>query len=130
MILKGLVVDEIYKEILLLHIPYRLISTPNHCDDDINTASELLQTFVENFGKLFGENSITCYVLSLLHLPQSVREMDTTTTLSAYGYEHFLYEMKRKIRKPNLILQQIKNKFRDTPLKIKEKFKNLEKMRL
>lgn len=61
-----LVVNEIYQEILLLHIAYRLISTPNHYDDDINTASELLQTF----GKLFGENSITFNVHNLLHLPK------------------------------------------------------------
>lgn len=61
------VVDDFYYEILLLHISYRLLSTPKHFLSNIKIANDLLKLFVENFPCVFGDCSVTFNVHGLLH---------------------------------------------------------------
>lgn len=110
-VLQNVVDEDFYYELLLLHTSYRLLSTPKHFNSNIDSASELLAMFVENFCKVFGESSITFNVHSLLHLPQCVKDFGIAQTFSAYSFENFLQKLKNRIRKPSQICQQIRNQF-------------------
>lgn len=54
---------------------------------DINRSEKLLQYFVFMFSSLYGEKYITINVHSLLHLPQTVRELGPLWSVSCFSFE-------------------------------------------
>lgn len=105
--LKNSVHDDVYYEFLLLHCAYRLLCSPKQCKSNIETSQTLLDLFVENFPIVFGENSVSYNVHSLLHLKHTIGLVGNIATGSAYGFENYLQKLKKVVRKPTLVLQQI-----------------------
>ncbi|XP_059220293.1 uncharacterized protein LOC131995556 [Stomoxys calcitrans] len=97
---QGLIPDDIYEEILRLHIGYSILSSPKHANELMNIADELLKLFVENFGQIFGDATVTFNVHNFVHLAKCVNDFGITSSFSAYSFEKFSYQIKRKIRKP------------------------------
>lgn len=128
-VLKNIIHDDVYYEFIILHVAYRLITTPKHFQSNMDNANELFKLFVENFSKIFGDTSITFNVHSTLHLTQCVSDYGLTTNFSAYCFENFLQYMKNRIRNPSKILQQIRNLFSKTPLNVKKKTLKFNKLR-
>lgn len=124
-VLKNIVDDDLYYEVLLLHVAYRLISTPRHFHSNANTAEELLQVFVENFSKIFGEQSITFNVHCLLHLTQCVKEYGIVSNFSAYEFENFLQFLKIEFGVPLLFCNKLEKNCMMLPLQLLKKRQNL-----
>ncbi|XP_075158457.1 uncharacterized protein LOC142231716 [Haematobia irritans] len=112
LVLKDVANDDFYYEFLILHIAYRLLSTPKHYGSNIATAEELLNLFVNNFSSIFGKTSTVFNVHSLLHLPQCARTFGVMPNFSAYCFENFLQELKKRVRNGSKILEQIRNSYR------------------
>lgn len=106
--------EDIYYEFLVLHCAYRLLSSPRHVDQNIDQANDLLELFVENFSIVFGPNSVSFNVHNLLHLASCAKSYGTLNSFSAYDYENKLQILKRYVRKPSSILQQILQKEKHT----------------
>lgn len=105
--LRNEIHDDLYYEFILLHVSYRLLCCPKQHFSNLETAQTLLNLFVQNFSKLFGENSISYNVHSLLHVKESVELVGNPTAGSAYGFENYLQALKKMVKKPNKILEQI-----------------------
>lgn len=111
-VLKNKVHGDVFYVFLLLHCAYRLLSCPKSYSANISTAKDLLECFVENFPRIFGNDSVTYNVHHLLHLTDSVKDFGIITNFSAYCFENELQNLKKKIKKPSKILQQLFNKLK------------------
>lgn len=106
-VLQNNVHKDIYYEFLLLHCAYRLLSSPRHVNNNVTVANDLLELFVENFPILFGPDSVSWNVHNLPHIASCAERYGTLTSFSAYDFENKLQILKRHVRKPSSILQQI-----------------------
>ncbi|XP_017477108.1 PREDICTED: uncharacterized protein LOC108367073 isoform X2 [Rhagoletis zephyria] len=118
-VLKGIVGEEMYNEYLLLHVSYRMLSSPVNSNFNLNKAEDMLKLFVQKFPILFGDSCVTFNVHNLLHLRKCVEDMGALPNFTAYSFENFMQELKKNVRKPSKILQQISNKYSTSHLKIK-----------
>lgn len=92
LVLKDHVHDDFYNEFLLFHVAYRLISTPRHYQENVDMADKLLQKFVINFEKFYGECSVVFNVHSLLHLGMHASKYGIISNFCAYYFEIFSKE--------------------------------------
>lgn len=111
-VLKNKVHEDVYYTFLLLHCAYRLLCCPRSFIANISTAQDLLESFVENFPRIFGDDSVTYNVHHLLHITSSVKELGIITNFSAYNFENKMQHIKRQIKRPSKILQQLFNKLK------------------
>lgn len=106
-VLKDCVSEDLYNNFLLLHTAIRLLSCPRTYMSELNVAQEILEEFVESFANIFGEHLISFNIHGLLHLTECVRLYGPLDNFSAYKFENHMQYLKRIVRKPNQVLQQI-----------------------
>lgn len=119
-ILKDVMDENTFYHFLLLHCAYRLLSCRQNYLENISTAEEMLKLFVEQFPLFYNENSVTFNVHSLLHIAESVRNIGYINEFSAYPFENYMQHLKKIVKKPTLILQQIYNRINIESLVLKE----------
>ncbi|XP_067638075.1 uncharacterized protein [Eurosta solidaginis] len=106
-VLKGCVDDNLYYHFLLLHASIRILSCGTFCETETNVVQEMLDEFVNLFGEIYGDDLISFNIHCLLHLPACARDNGTLDQFSAYKFENFMQFLKKLIKKPNQILQQL-----------------------
>jgi hypothetical protein len=109
-LLKEKIDDNLYYHFLLLHCAYRLLSHPETCQSNVSSAQTLLEEFVTNFVPLYGAKKVSYNVHNLLHLSDCVKEHGCVDNFSAYKFENYLRELKKLIKKPSYVLQQLYNR--------------------
>lgn len=107
LVLKSHVGDDFYYTFLVFHCAIRLLSCPKNFENNIAAAEDLLKLFVENFSVVFGPQNITYNVHSLLHICECVRQHGLLYNFSAYDFENHLQMIKKDVRKPTDILNQL-----------------------
>ena len=105
--LKSKIDDTLYKNFLLLSIAIRILCNPKLCFDQCSYAHTLLITFVKQYCKLFGRNDVVYNVHALIHLANDVQLYGPLDNFASFPYESFLYQIKRRVRKPSCVLQQV-----------------------
>lgn len=70
----------------------------------------MLKYYVELFPNFYFEKKVSYNVHSLLHLTECVEEIGFINCFSAYEFENYMQHLKRLVKKPSQILQQINNK--------------------
>ena len=63
--------------------------------------------FVKHFGELYGIDRISYNVHALIHLSDEAKLHGPLDKFSAFPFESYLYKLKKLVRKPSNILQQI-----------------------
>uniref|UniRef100_A0A0K8USQ8 Transposase domain-containing protein n=1 Tax=Bactrocera latifrons TaxID=174628 RepID=A0A0K8USQ8_BACLA len=121
-VLKDELPGDVYYEFLLLHCACRLLFCPKNYNSNIDVAGNMLKLFVENFAVVFGENSISYNVHSLLHISEDVKELGIPSSYSAYSFENHLQILKSYVKKPTQILQQIHNMMKHEEIVVAPKF--------
>ena len=58
-IFKDIIHNDLYEHILLLHGAYRLVSCPKNCQKNLDCVQDMLNTFVNNFSFLYGNDKIS-----------------------------------------------------------------------
>lgn len=112
-----------YHHFLLLHSAYRIfLSTASEAEK----ADEMIRTFVETFPVLYGRSSVTYNVHNLLHIKECVEKFGALDNFSAYYFENYMQTIKRNIRMPKHLCQQIFNSFKNAPLPLKNQFLGLQ----
>lgn len=106
-VFKDELTDDAYYVFLLLHCACRLLLWPKSYLNNIETAKQLLELFVHNFPLIFGDSSVSYNIHNLLHLADSVKAIGIMSGSSAYDFENYLQTMKKYVKKPTDILQQI-----------------------
>lgn len=99
-----------YMHFLSLHCAIRILCSPNLCLKKNNYAKDLLVYFVKNYPHIYGEEYVTHNVHSLIHLPEDVLIYGPLDSFSAFKYENYMREIKRKVKTCNLPLQQFINR--------------------
>lgn len=106
-VMKDHVDTNTYYHWLLLSSAIRLLLCPRSSQQNAGTANLLLKSFVENFPSIYGLNNVVYNVHVLLHLAECVSELGCLDSFSCYKFENFIQSLKRNIKKPTEVLQQI-----------------------
>lgn len=119
-VLKDIISDDVYYHFLLIHCAYRLLCCPYSYKNNINAAESLLQDFVKFFENIYGIQNLTYNVHNLLHICECVRELGLLTNFSAYSFENYMQSLKKSVKKPHQILEQLKNRYENKTIIIEE----------
>lgn len=111
-VLKDKLEENVYYHFLLLCCAYRLLSQEN-CKENVETAQKLLETFVELFPSVYGPETIVYNVHMLLHISACVTQFGSFDSFSCYKFENFMQYIKKDIRSPTNILQQVYNRMKE-----------------
>lgn len=99
-----------YYHFLLLHTAYRLLSNKYDCQNQFDKAQILINEFVQIFPQFYGLKHVNYNVHSLLHLPKYVERYGFIDSFTAYRFENYMQELKKSIKNPNKILEQLNNR--------------------
>nr|XP_049462023.1 uncharacterized protein LOC125906577 [Anopheles coluzzii] len=110
----GLVVlkvlpSEAYEHFLLLFCAVTMLSS-NEFKKNWHVAGKMLETFVIQYGQIYGEQYLTSNVHNLLHVLDEVRHFGPLPSLSAFRYENKLQFIKKSLRGTNRPLAQAANR--------------------
>lgn len=108
--------QELFKHFLLLTSAYRIFLSPNLSTEKINIAHDLLKKFFEQFSDIFGKTSLTYNVHNLLHLRETAQQFGCLSNLTAYPFKNMMKSIKKAVKKPQKIEEQLYNTFIDLPL--------------
>jgi hypothetical protein len=106
-----------YNNFLNLSVAIRVLCCPRYCQHYCDYAQDLLIYFVEECRKLYEQKFVVYNVHSLIHIVDEVRLYGCLDSISSFPFEDFLGQIKRTIRKPQHILQQLSNRMAEGYLK-------------
>ena len=96
-----------YGNYLLLSVAIHILVNPSFSFRYAEKARRALVDFVEHCKTLYGDKSIVYNFHNLIHLPDDVKRYGSLDNISAFRYENSLQGLKKLVRKPNNVLQQI-----------------------
>lgn len=105
--LQGILSSDVYRHFMLLFVSIYCLCSRFYYKDYVMYSNELIRLFVEDYGKLYGQDMITYNVHGLIHLANDVKKFGPLENFSAFVFESFLARLKRMVRKPNFPLQQV-----------------------
>lgn len=108
-ILKDVLDNAAYHHFLLFFSAVTICTSETHFQL-LPVAETMLNHFVDNYGKFYGQEYITSNVHNLIHVVDEVKRFGTLKSFNAYPFENKLSSIKRMIRTGNKPLQQIANR--------------------
>ncbi|KAL6484520.1 hypothetical protein MHYP_G00065650 [Metynnis hypsauchen] len=85
----------------------RLLLSPGNNEQMVKFAHDLLVSFVQHFGKLYGSDEVVFTIHQLIHLADEYRQFGPLDNVSGFPFENYLCQIKRLLRKPHQPLQQV-----------------------
>lgn len=95
-VLKNCIDDDQYHIFLLLHTGIRLLSCEYTCQAEAEVAQGILQEFVKLFSQTYGEHLVSFNIHGLLHICESTKQYGPLDNFSAYKFENYMQEFKKK----------------------------------
>lgn len=92
----------------------RILACPTSCIENAEFADELLKRFVADYPRVYHPTEVVFNVHAALHLVECVRQFGPIYGFSAYRFENYMREIRKYVKKPNKILQQIHNRLSET----------------
>lgn len=108
-ILQGILDTDLYNNFLHFHVAISILSTST-VKENIDYANQLLVKFVQQIEKLYGETFLVYNIHLLIHVARDASKFESFEDLSAFCFENNLGQLKKLIRSPSKVLQQIKNR--------------------
>lgn len=106
LVLRKILPRNKYEHFIFLHVAMRVLSDPSSTNDQILYVSDILKTFVSDFGSIYGIHNLCYNVHSLIHLPFDCLKYGPCDSFSSYRFESFLGGMKRILRSSRKPLAQ------------------------
>lgn len=106
-LLNEIVPHDVFVHFLCFHVASRILSSTKFIKNDIQYANELLHCYVQNFGCIYGQETLSYNVHSLLHIAADAERFGILENFSASRYENKLQAIKKLVRKPGKPLPQI-----------------------
>lgn len=106
-VLRGKIPEAMYKNFMLLSTAVNILANPVLCHTLCNYANELLVCFVQHFCQLYGKEQVVYNVHCLVHLAADVKMHGPLDEFAAFPFENFLKSLKKMVRKPTCVLQQV-----------------------
>lgn len=113
-VLKKFLPDKHFKHYLLFFCSIVILGSEYHCDKLIDTADEMIKTFLNLFKSIYGIHHFTMNLHNLSHLVDEVRRFGVLGKFNAYSFENKLQVIKRLVRSGNLPLNQIAKRILET----------------
>lgn len=92
----------------------RILACPSTHLENADFADALLQRFVAEYPDIYAPTELVFNVHAALHLVECVRQFGPIYGFSAYRFENYMREIRKYVKKPNKILQQIHNRLFET----------------
>lgn len=108
-VLQGIISKSMFKHFMALSTAARILSSDKYLEQN-DLAHDLLKYFVAHFGTLYGEYNITFNVHCLIHLARDSAKFGPLETFSAFKFESYLGQLKRRVRSPYKTLEQMCNR--------------------
>lgn len=105
-VLAGFLDRNMYYNFMLLSTAISMLVSPEHLNL-ADYAGQMLKSFVNHFGELYGTDQIVYNVHCLVHLADEVKRHGCLDSFSAFPYENHLGKIKKLIRKPEFPLAQL-----------------------
>lgn len=105
-VLAGFLDRNMYHNFMLLSTAISILVSPEHLNL-ADYAGQMLKSFVNHFGELYGKDQIVYNVHCLVHLADEVKRHGCLDSFSAFPYENHLGKIKKLIRKPEFPLAQL-----------------------
>lgn len=97
-VLKGVLDNELYNHMLLLHVASRIMSSEKLCATRLDDAEIMIKKFVSKCKYLLGVDFTTQAVHALIHLSADCREHGTLNHFSAFPFESYQGELRTLLR--------------------------------
>lgn len=106
-VLKDFVTTEFYNHFMLLVTAVRWLSAPGTYLDNLDAAQVLIERFVQEYPDIYYPTEVVYNIHGLLHITEDVRKFGPLYSYSAYKFENHMRVIRKMIRKPNQIIQQM-----------------------
>lgn len=106
-VLKSFLPDNHFKHYLLFYCSVVILGCERFCEKLINTADDMIKTFLNLFKSIYGIEHFTSNLHNLIHLVDEVRIFGVLGNFNAYSFENKLQSIKKLVRSGNLPLTQI-----------------------
>ncbi|CAN7981165.1 unnamed protein product, partial [Ixodes pacificus] len=103
-VLRELLPDTLYEHFLVLHTAIRILASPKLHIEFNDYAKNLLKYFVQQFGKIYGQNQLVYNVHTLSHLAEQCLKHGPLDGFSAFSFESCLCKLKKKSFVPQVNL--------------------------
>ncbi|KAL6491397.1 hypothetical protein MHYP_G00017420 [Metynnis hypsauchen] len=110
-VLRDCLPSELYDNFMLFSVAMRLLLSPGNNEQMVKFAHDLLVSFVQHFGKLYGSDEVVFTIHQLIHLADEYRQFGPLDNVSGFPFENYLCQIKRLLRKPHQPLQQVVKRF-------------------
>ncbi|KYN14463.1 hypothetical protein ALC57_13335 [Trachymyrmex cornetzi] len=113
LVLRHILPDEKYIHFNALNCAMRIVCSIDDYDRNNGYAHDLLVYFVQNMSILYGSQNVTYNMHNLIHLAADVKRLGPLDSFSVFPFEHFLFILKKLLRKFDKPLQQICNRLHE-----------------
>lgn len=122
LITKGILKPIYYSHLLKLVCAMRILCSPSECILNNDLAEQLLIDFVGQMGRLYGPQSMSFNVHSLLHLAKDVMNLKSNSeSFSAFKFENVMQVLKKLPKSGYRVLEQIHNRIIERNFNLKPK---------
>lgn len=112
-VLKDYLGPDLYNHFLLLFTAIRFLACPATHLVNADVSQRLLEEFVADYPRIYNPTEVVSNVHGLLHIVDDVRQFGPLYSFSAYKYENHMREVRKLVKKPNRVLQQIHNRLEE-----------------
>ncbi|CAG7719096.1 unnamed protein product [Allacma fusca] len=106
-VLKDILLKHCYQNFLCLHVSVTILCCPIKIKQYLQYARLLLVYFVKTFIGVYGEQNTTYNIHNLIHISDDAEMLGVLDSFSAFRFENNLGQIKKLLKKPNYLLQQI-----------------------
>lgn len=109
---KNIISVDQWKHFLNLSLAMTILLSPDF-SEHIDLARQLLDSFVEHFGNLYGTYLMSHNIHGLIHLCDDYINYGPLDHCSTFPFENYMSSLKRMIRKPHKPLEQVVNRYKE-----------------
>lgn len=109
-VLAGILPPAYYQHFLALHVAITILCSRKFQVTHLNYANHLLKYFVQNFGTLYGIETISYNIHNLIHLGDDSKRFGVLDNFATFRFENHLGKIKQLVRSGNKPLQQVYNR--------------------
>jgi len=106
-VLKRILSSEKYEHFLNFSVALLILLNSKLTSEYLDYAQDLLEQFVENCKKLYGQHFLSYNVHSLLHLTKHAKQFGSLENCSAFKFENYMQTIKKFLRQGNRPMAQI-----------------------
>lgn len=108
-VLKDVIDEKLYNHFLLLFIAVRICSS-EYFKKWLSLAQTLFEKFIEGFMEIYGEEFVTSNIHNLEHVVSDVERFGPLSSIAAYPFENYLFQLKKYVRQGKNCLEQVANR--------------------